>query len=55
MDLNDYEKQLLNQRGTIETVINHLKHFYQVWHTRHRSMINAMTHLISALAMQSNH
>lgn len=50
MDLNDYEKQLLNQRGTIETVINHLKHFYQVWHTRHRSMINAMTHLISALA-----
>jgi len=43
-------RAIFPQRGTIETVINHLKHFYQVWHTRHRSMINAMTHLISALA-----
>jgi hypothetical protein len=50
MVLNNYEQQLLNQRNTIETVINHLKHHYQVWHTRHRSMINAMTHLISSLA-----
>jgi len=50
MILNEYEQQLLNQRNTIETVINHLKFHYQVWHTRHRSMINAMTHLISALA-----
>ena len=47
--LNAVEKQLLNQRGLIETVINHLKHHYQVWHTRHRSIINAMTHLVSAL------
>ena len=50
MLLNDYEQQLLNQRGTIETVINHLKHFYQIWHTRHRSMINALAYLIAALA-----
>jgi hypothetical protein len=50
MILNDYEKQLLNQRNTIETVINHLKFHYQVWHTRHRSVLNAMTHLISSLA-----
>lgn len=50
MILNEYEQQLLNQRNTIETVINHLKFHYQVWHTRHRSIINAMTHLISALA-----
>ncbi len=50
MILDEYEQQLLNQRNTIETVINHLKFHYQVWHTRHRSMINAMTHLISALA-----
>jgi hypothetical protein len=42
------EKQLLNQRGFIETVIGHLKHCYQVWHTRHRSIINAMTHLVAA-------
>lgn len=45
-----YEKQLLNQRGIIETVIGHLKHCFQVWHTRHRSIINALTHLVSALA-----
>lgn len=50
LDLSSYEKQLLNQRGIIETVIGHLKHCYQVWHTRHRSIMNAMTHLIAALA-----
>ncbi len=49
-ELNHFEKQLLNQRNLIETVIDHLKHHYQVWHTRHRSVINAMTHLVSALA-----
>jgi len=47
---SDYEQQLLNQRGIIETVIGHLKHHYQIWHTRHRSVTNAMAHLISALA-----
>ena len=49
-ELSSHEKQLLNQRGIIETVIGHLKHCYQVWHTRHRSIINAMTHLVAALA-----
>ena len=44
------ETQLLNQRNIIETVINHLKHHYHVWHTRHRSVINAMTHLMAAIA-----
>lgn len=50
MKLTDYERQLLNQRNIVETVINHLKHHYQVWHTRHRSIFNAMTHLLAALA-----
>ncbi len=50
LSLNEYEKQLLNQRNLIETVIGHLKHYYQVWHTRHRSIFNAVTHLVSALA-----
>lgn len=50
LDLSGYEKQLLNQRTLIETLIDHLKHYYHVWHTRHRSVINAMTHLVSALA-----
>ncbi len=48
--LNNYEKQLLNQRNLVETVINHLKYYYQVWHTRHRSILNAMKHLVTALA-----
>ena len=30
------EKQLLNQRGIIETVINDFKHYFHIWHTRHR-------------------
>lgn len=47
------EKQLLNQRGIIETVINHFKHHYHVWHTRHRSILNAMTHLMAAIASYS--
>lgn len=47
--LNDYEKQLLNQRNLIETVFDCLKNKYHIWHTRHRSIINAMTHLVAAL------
>jgi len=50
LKLNSHEQQLLNQRGIIETIFNCLKHKYQIWHTRHRSMINAMSHLIAALA-----
>lgn len=48
--LSDYEQQLLNQRGIIETIFNCLKHKYHIWHTRHRSVINAMSHLMAALA-----
>lgn len=48
--LSEFETQLLNQRGIVETVIGHLKLTYQIWHTRHRSVMNAMTHLLAALA-----
>ena len=48
--LTSFEKQMLSQRGIIETVIGHLKLAYQVWHTRHRSIFNALTPLLSALA-----
>ena len=44
------EKQLLDRRCIIETVFDHLKHHYQIWHTRHRSIINAICHLLAALA-----
>ena len=48
--LTEYEQQLLNQRGIIETIFNCLKHKYHIWHTRHRSIFNAMSHLVAALA-----
>ncbi len=48
--LSDYEKQLLNQRNLVETVFDCLKHKYHVWHTRHRSISNALTNLMAALA-----
>ncbi|MCF6765110.1 transposase [Thiotrichales bacterium 19S3-7] len=44
------QKQLLNQRSIIETLFDHLKNSLMLWHTRHRSVKNAMTHLLSALA-----
>ena len=50
LKLDKYEQQLLNQRGIIETIFNCLNHKYQIWHTRHRSIINALSHLIAALA-----
>jgi len=50
MVLTDYERQLLNQRNLIETIFDCLKHKYHIWHTRHRSIINAMTNLMAALA-----
>lgn len=48
--LTEYEQQLLNQRGIIETIFNCLKHKYHIWHTRHRSIFNAISHLVAALA-----
>jgi len=50
INYSSIEKQLLNQRGIIETVINHFKHHYHIWHTRHRSVINALTHLMAGIA-----
>ena len=44
------EKDLLRHRGIIETLFDHLKNSLMLWHTRHRSPINAFTHLISCLA-----
>jgi len=44
------EKDLLRHRGIIETLFDHLKNSIMLWHTRHRSPVNAFTHLISCLA-----
>ena len=48
--LKQTEYDLLNQRGIIETVFDYLKNKFIIWHTRHRSVVNAMVHLIAALA-----
>ena len=48
--LKQTENDLLNQRGIIETVFDYLKNKFIIWHTRHRSVINAMVHLTAALA-----
>jgi hypothetical protein len=47
---NEHEKQLLNQRNLVETVFDCLKHTYHIWHTRHRSILNAMANLLAGLA-----
>jgi len=51
--ISDYEKQLLNQRNLIETVFDYLKNKYHIWHTRHRSIFNAVANLMAALAAYS--
>ena len=53
INLNAFEQQLLNQRNIIETVIDHLKNHYQIWHSRHRSIFNAFVHLLAGLAAYS--
>jgi hypothetical protein len=48
--LSQTEHTHLLNRSRIETVFGHLKHHFYLWHSRHRSVFNALTHLFSALA-----
>ena len=48
------DKILLRKRGMIECVIDCLKNECQIEHTRHRSPINAFTHLIAGLVAYSH-
>ena len=43
------DKLLLRKRALIETIIDQLKNIAQIEHTRHRSPINCMVHLIGGL------
>jgi hypothetical protein len=43
------EKLFLQTRKRIETSIHQLKNKYVLWHTRHRSPLNAFTHIFSSL------
>lgn len=47
--LSREESRLLRKRGIVETVIDQLKNICQIDHTRHRSPINAMVHLLAGL------
>ena len=43
------DKRLLRKRALIETIIDQLKNIAQIEHTRHRSPVNFMVHLIGGL------
>jgi hypothetical protein len=43
------DKILLRKRSVIETVIDELKNICQIEHSRHRSIVNFLTNLCSAL------
>jgi len=44
------EKYLLKRRSLIETVIDLLKDFQDLWHTRHRSIDNGFNNMLACLA-----
>lgn len=44
-----FEKVLLRKRPIIETVFDILKYYFELEHTRHRSIQNAFVHLVSTL------
>ena len=43
------DKLLLRKRAIIETIIDQLKNISQIEHTRHRSPVNFMVHLVAGL------
>ena len=48
------DKQLLRKRAVIESVIGQLKQVCHIEHTRHRSPINFVVHLLSGLIASSS-
>ncbi|WP_018629550.1 transposase, partial [Niabella aurantiaca] len=44
------EKFMLKRRALIETVIDLLKDFQDLWHTRHRSVDNGFNNMLACLA-----
>ena len=48
--LTSFQKFFLSKRGIVETVIEQLKSICQIKHTRHRSPVNFISNLLSALA-----
>ena len=48
--LEQFDRVLLRKRAVVESVIDQLKNVNQVEHSRHRSPINFIVNLLSALA-----
>lgn len=48
--LTPFQKFFLSKRGIVETVIEQLKSICQIEHSRHRSPVNFISNLLSALA-----
>jgi Transposase DDE domain len=44
------DKLLLKKRSLVETIIDLLKNWMDLWHTRHRSIDNAFNNILSCLA-----
>ena len=44
---------MLRKRSVIESVFNVLKNVFNIDHTRHRSPINAFTHIIATIVAYS--
>ena len=44
------EKVLLRKRSLVETVFDYLKNKFMLEHSRHRSFINMLVHIISTLS-----
>lgn len=47
------DKILLKRRSLIETVIDLLKNWMNLWHTRHRSVDNAFNNMLACLTAYS--
>jgi Transposase DDE domain len=43
------DKLLLRKRGTIESVIGIMKQQFSIEHTRHRSSLNFLSHILSTI------
>lgn len=50
LPMTPHERHYLRGRGLVETVIGELKHLCHIDHTRHRSPINFLSHLLAGLA-----
>ncbi len=49
------DKILLKKRGVVESVINLLKTFFNLEHTRHRSVFGFFAHVFSCIAAYAFH